>query len=95
MKIKQQGKIIEEFQKGQGGHFLRRNGGYKGLEGCERSITMHMIGDGDDDEEFDDDGSSIGSHSFVKSVASNQDKCSASIFGDTGVLFSQTSDFLF
>ncbi len=49
---------------------------------------------GDDDEEFDD-GSSYGSQSFVKSVASNQDKCSASIFGDTGVLFNQTSDFLF
>lgn len=53
---------------------------------------MHMIGD--DDEDFDDT-SSNGSHSFVKSVASNQDKCNVSIFGDTGVLFNQTSDFNF
>lgn len=54
---------------------------------------MHMIGD-DDDEDFDDT-SSNGSHSFVKSVASNQDKCNVSIFGDPAVFFNNTSDFKF
>lgn len=54
---------------------------------------MHMIGD-DDEEDFDDT-SSNGSHSFVKSVASNQDQCSVSIFGDPNVYFNNTSDFKF
>ena len=49
---------------------------------------------GDDDEEFDDS-SSVGSHSMVKSVASHQDNCNVSIFGDTGVFFNQTADFQF
>ena len=49
---------------------------------------------GDDDEEYDDS-SSVGSHSMVKSVASNQDKCNVSIFGESGVFFNRTSDFEF
>lgn len=49
---------------------------------------------GDDDEEFDDS-SSVGSQSMVKSVASHQDNCNMSIFGDSGVFFNQTSDFEF
>ncbi len=32
---------------------------------------------------------------MVKSVASHQDNCNVSIFGDTGVFFNQTSDFEF
>ena len=58
--------------------------------GYERSITMHMIGD--DDEEYDDS-SSVGSQSMVKSVASHQDNCNVSIFGESGVFFNRTSDF--
>jgi hypothetical protein len=84
-------KVIEELQQGHSSHLVRRNGGYNGL-GYEKSITMHMIGD--DDEEFDDS-SSVGSQSMVKSVASHQDNCNVSIFGDTGVFFNQTSDFEF
>jgi hypothetical protein len=65
------------------------NGGYSGFGGFEKSIiTMHMIGD--DEEEFNDN-SSIGSQSFVKSVVSNQEKFHHSIFGDTGMLFNQSS----
>ena len=40
---------------------------------------MHMIGD--DDEDYDDS-SSVGSQSITKSVASNQDNCTVSIFGE-------------
>jgi hypothetical protein len=69
MKIKQQMRIIEDLQQGHSSRFSRRNGGFAGL-GYDRSITMHMIGD--DDEEYDDS-SSVGSQSMAKSVASQQD----------------------
>ena len=78
MKIKQQIKIIEELQLGHSSHFSRRNGGFAGL-GYQRPITMHMIGD--DDEEYDDS-SSVGSRSIAKSVVSEQDKYNVSIFGE-------------
>lgn len=90
LKIKYQMKLIEELQQGNTSQFSRRNGGFAGLGGYEKSITLHMIGD--DDEEFDDS-SSVGSHSMVKSVASHQDNCNVSIFGDSGVFFNQTADF--
>ena len=92
MKIKQQMKIIEELQGGQTSHFSRRNGGFAGLGGYEKSITLHMIGD--DDGEFNDS-SSVGSQSMVKSVASQQDNCNVSIFGESAVSVNRTSDFEF
>lgn len=88
VKIKQQMQIIEELQKGTSSNFIHANGGYSGFGGFEKSIiTMHMVGD---DEDFNDN-SSIGSQSYVKSVVSNQEKCHTSIFGDTGMLFNQSS----
>jgi hypothetical protein len=89
LKIKQQMKIIEELQQGHFSHFSRRNGGFAGL-GYERSITMHMIGD--DDEDYDDS-SSVDSQSVTKSVASNQDNGTVSIFGESGSFFNRISDF--
>lgn len=47
---------------------------------------------GDDDEEYDD-ASSVGSQSMVKSVASHQDNCNVSIFGESGGFFNRTTDF--
>lgn len=89
LKIKQQMRVIEELKQGRMGRFDRRNGGYSGLRGIERSITMHMIGDddGDCDETLSN---SNYSQAIVKSTVSNRDKCGVSMFGDTEMVSDQT-----
>lgn len=72
LKIRQQKKVIEELQKGNPYNFSRLNGR------SEKSITMHMVGD---EEEDYNDFSSVGSQSFAKSAVSNQEKVKPSLFG--------------